>query len=238
VPFVSWWFISSVTRDGPALVHNKRMPRLLSQILLATLMFPLGFMVYMAVYIALNQYFRYDYEHRANVLAGFVTWSFVGVYWYRIWRPSVPWNARRVRGTFIAVAVALVAAIMLGAMGWVANEEVGSAIGSITAPLAWLAAAVVAWRETDEEASGRVGLRNAIVETHSFEQEILGTGELAVLAKVFEHANYPPDLRLLVRVRRRIVGVALLGDDLADGIVVAEEAASQHLVDHHHRSGT
>jgi len=133
------------------------MPRLLSQILLATLMFPLGFMVYMAVYVALNDYFDWDYQHRSNVLAGFVTWSFVGVYWYRIWRPSVPWNARRMRGTFIAVAVALVAAIVLGAMGWVANEEVGSAIGSITAPLAWLAAAVVAWRETDEERAARLG---------------------------------------------------------------------------------
>jgi hypothetical protein len=115
------------------------MPRLLSQILLATLMFPLGFMVYMAVYIALNDYLEYDYQHRSNVLSGFVTWGFVGVYWYRVWRPSVPWNARRARGTFIAVAVALVAGIVLGALGWMGSEYVGSAIGSITAPLAWLA---------------------------------------------------------------------------------------------------
>ena len=133
------------------------MPRLLSQILLATLMFPLGFMVYLSVYVALNEYFEWDYQHRSNVIAGFVTWAFVGVYWYRIWRPSVPWNGRRARGTFVAVAVALVVGIVLGGMGWFSNQYVGSAIGSITAPLAWLAAAVVAWRETDEERAARLG---------------------------------------------------------------------------------
>src|SRR5829696_3439901 len=81
------------------------MPRLLSQILLATLMFPLGFMVYLSVYVALNEYFEWDYQHRSNVIVGFVTWTFVGVYWYRIWRPSVPWNGRRARGKFVAVSI-------------------------------------------------------------------------------------------------------------------------------------
>jgi uncharacterized paraquat-inducible protein A len=133
------------------------MPRLLSQILLAVLMVPLGFMVYLAVYAALAEYFDYSWRMRANVIAGAVTWGFVGVYWYRIWKPSVPWNARRVRRTLVAVAVALGAAIVLGAMGWAADDEFGAAIGSITAPLAWLAASVVAWRETDEERAARVG---------------------------------------------------------------------------------
>ena len=133
------------------------MPRLLSQILLATLMFPLGFMVYVAVYAACADYFGYYTRPRSNVMAGFVTWGFAGVYWYRVWRPSVPWNARRARGTLIAVAVALAAAIVLGGLGWMADDDLGAVIGSVTAPLAWLAAAVVAWRETDEERAARLG---------------------------------------------------------------------------------
>ena len=142
---------------GRASYTSRPVPRLLSQILLATLMFPLGFMVYLSVFVAMEDFFQYDHEMRATVTAGFVTWVFVGMYWYRIWRPSVPWNARRVRATLIAAAVALAAGIVLGALGWVADEEVGTAIGSITAPLAWLAAAVVAWRETDAERAARLG---------------------------------------------------------------------------------
>lgn len=137
------------------------MPRLLSQILLATLMFPLGCMVYMASYVAIYEYFDYGYDVRSTVLAGFITWAFVGVYWYRVWRPSVPWNARRLRGTLVAVAAALGAGIALGGLGWMADEDVGAAIGSVTVPLAWLAAAVVAWRETDEERAARLGKLSA-----------------------------------------------------------------------------
>jgi hypothetical protein len=120
-------------------------------------MFPLGFMVYVATYAAVAEHFNYDLRIRANVIAGCVTWAFVGVYWYRIWRPSIPWNVRRMRGTLIAVAVALVAAIILGGMGWSVNDDFGAVIGSITAPLAWLACSVVAWRETDEERAKRLG---------------------------------------------------------------------------------
>ncbi len=137
------------------------MPRLLSQMLLAVLMVPLGAMLYVSVYIMMAEYFDYRWGMQANATAGLVTWGFVGVYWYRIWKPSVPWNKRRVRGTMIAVAVALAVAIVLGAMGWVVDETLGAAIGSMTAPLAWLAAAVVAWRETDEERAARVGRLSA-----------------------------------------------------------------------------
>lgn len=61
------------------------------------------------------------------------------------------------RRTLVSVAAALAAALVLGGMGWFADEDVGAVIGSITAPLAWLAAAVVAWRETDEERAKRLG---------------------------------------------------------------------------------
>src|SRR5215217_8112017 len=102
------------------------MPRLLSQILLAVLMFPLGFMVYIAVYAVVADYFSYDWRMRAHVIAGSVTWAFVGIYWYRIWRPSIPWNARRMRGTLIAIAVALLAGIILGGMCWTVHDELGA----------------------------------------------------------------------------------------------------------------
>jgi hypothetical protein len=133
------------------------MPRLLSQILLATLMFPLGFMVYLAVYVYLADVWDYDGRFAAYVVAGAVTWMFAAICWWFIWRPSMAWNARRMRRTLGAFAAALTFALVLGGMGSVADEDIGIPIGTITAPLAWLAAAVVAWRETDEEQAARLG---------------------------------------------------------------------------------
>ena len=137
------------------------MPRLLSQILLAVLMFPLGFIVHIVAYGVVIEHFDYDWRVRAHVIAGTATWAFVGVYWYRIWRPSMPWNTRRMRATLIAVAVALLAAVLLGGLAWSVSDQFGALIGSVTAPLAWLAASIVAWRETDDERAKRLGTIDA-----------------------------------------------------------------------------
>jgi hypothetical protein len=78
------------------------------------------------VYGVVVEHYHYDWRIRANVIAGTATWAFVGVYWYRIWRPSMPWNARRMRGTLIAVAAALLAAIVLGGLAWSVDDDFGA----------------------------------------------------------------------------------------------------------------
>jgi hypothetical protein len=135
------------------------MPRRISQLLLAMLLRPIGAMFYISVYVYLSEtLFNGNMSQRqASVAAGVVTWAFAAVYWFFVWRSSVPWDARRLRGTGVATAVALAAAVVLGGMGCVVDEDFGVAVGSITAPLAWLPATVVAWRETDVERKRRRG---------------------------------------------------------------------------------
>jgi hypothetical protein len=137
------------------------MPRLLSQILLAVLMFPLGFIVYIAVYAMVGHYLGWSSQIQANVIAGFVTWALAGLCWFWTWRPTIVWNKRRMRRTLVAVAVALLAGIVIGGMGWTVDQDLGAMLGSAAAPLAWLAASVVAWRETDEERAKRLGKLSA-----------------------------------------------------------------------------
>jgi MFS family permease len=112
-----------------------------------------------------NSYY-YGREARGFGIAGAVTWMFVGAYWVLLWRKSIVWTPERRGWTFGALfGGMLVAAVVGGAMGGVVGAEFGWFIGSITAPVLWLVATVLIWRESAGERAARLANsgRDAIV---------------------------------------------------------------------------
>jgi hypothetical protein len=124
--------------------------------LLALLTFPLGFMLYLGVYVAVEEDFGYQQLY-SNGAAGLATWAFVAAYWWWVWRRSFRWTPRRVRQSFIAAAVALATGLALGGIAYWGDDDVGAFVGTAVIPLTWLTLVTVAWGETDEERAARLG---------------------------------------------------------------------------------
>src|SRR5256885_8168351 len=101
------------------------MSHLLSRILLAMLMLPLAAMVYVVVFFVNAFRNGWGSDMSSNVVAGGVTWVFMAVYWYLLWRRAVRWTRRRVLLTAGAVLVSAAAgvAIWLGLSALVTERE-------------------------------------------------------------------------------------------------------------------
>jgi hypothetical protein len=146
------------------------MSRLIARILLALSIWPLATLIYLMVFVVVDQGMRggyyYDRVARAFMTAGAVTWIFMGAYWILLWRKSIVWTARRRVLTFGAIFGALVVGASAGTlMGGVVDGDFGWFIGSITAPILWLVSTVLLWRESAAERAARLANsgRDAIV---------------------------------------------------------------------------
>ena len=149
------------------------MSRLIATILLAILMFPLASVFYVVVFVSHEQLWRWSslsygwsgrpfssYELRMITGfggAGLLTWAFIAVYWWALWRKRVPWTPRRRVGAVLAAGAAAVLGALAGAAaGTVINEQFGAFVGSVTAPLLWVFGTVLAWRESPAEHAERI----------------------------------------------------------------------------------
>jgi hypothetical protein len=146
------------------------MSRLIATILLAILMFPLAAVFYVVVYVTHEQFWRwsslpyrwggYSYEIRAIygfASTGLLTWAFIAVYWWILWRKQVQWTPKRRLGTVGWVVGAVLLGTFAGAAaGTVLNKQFGAFIGSVTAPLLWVFGTVLAWRESPAEHAERI----------------------------------------------------------------------------------
>ena len=132
------------------------MSHLVSRILLAILMLPAAGLVYLVTYLAADHAFGYQWEPVPSMLSGVSTWVFVGIYWYGLWRRSVTWTSTRVTRTFIAAGAAVVVGFMLGMLVYAIERQVGQFVGCVSAPLLWLIAATLLWRETSRERAARL----------------------------------------------------------------------------------
>jgi hypothetical protein len=91
---------------------------------------------------------------------------FVGAYWVLLWRKSIVWTGERRGWTYGALLGALVAATAIGlAMGAIVGSGFGWFMASITAPILWLVATVLIWRESSAERAARLANsgRDAVV---------------------------------------------------------------------------
>src|SRR5438046_6208848 len=113
------------------------MSYLISRILLAMLMVPVASLVYLitfCIYVD-NHLFTNGRTAVGFIIAGAVTWVFLGAWWFLLWRASVHWNRRRQKLTFAAVGVAAVAGFFAGAATYNIDDDLGCFVGSASAPL-------------------------------------------------------------------------------------------------------
>jgi hypothetical protein len=150
--------------------YDVDMSRLIARILLAISIWPLAALVYLMTFVVVVEGMRGssygDRESRGFGIAGCATWMFVGGYWILLWRKSIVWTAGRRGLTFGAIFGSMVAAGLIGGlMGGIIGAEFGWFIGSVTAPVLWLVATVLIWRESAGERAARLanGGRDAIV---------------------------------------------------------------------------
>jgi hypothetical protein len=134
------------------------MSRLIASILLSILLFPLAALVYLVLFFVLESYRTFNVqEWSACLFAGAATWAFMAWYWVFVWRRTVHWNpARRARTAYAALASAAAAAVLGCLIGVSLDDDFGFFIGSVAAPLLWLVASVLVWRETDAERAARL----------------------------------------------------------------------------------
>lgn len=137
------------------------MSRLIAQIMLSILLFPLAGLVYLIafiVYMETQRGYYPDREQIAFILSGILTWAFIGWYWTMLWRKSIEWTPDRTRRTILCYAGAMAAGVVLGGiMGGITDEaSFGFFIATAAAPLLWQVGTVLVWRETDAERATRV----------------------------------------------------------------------------------
>ena len=135
------------------------MSRLIASILLSVLLFPVAAVVYLITFFVLveSRGLVGRREVLGYVIAGVLTWAFVAWYWVFVWRKTVKWNPRRIARTLYAALAAAGGGLMAGIVTGSLAEDFGFFIGTVVPPLLWLAATVLAWRETDAERATRLG---------------------------------------------------------------------------------
>src|SRR4051794_17889319 len=129
------------------------MSRLVARILLAILMFPAGTVLYLTTFVYCERRRTYYDTLRSLTFAGAVTWAFVAVYWICLWRGSVRWTVlRRVLTLVAAAACAVGGLVVYGALiGMGLYRDFAGLVATITAPVVWLIATVLLWRERADE---------------------------------------------------------------------------------------
>ena len=142
------------------------MSQLIARILLAIFVIPIGSLVYLVTFLKCESWFgrmmtrqTYTYrqiEHFQFFLTGMITWTFVGAWWFLLWRKFVQWNGARLYLTGGCVLVSAIVGLVLAASFDRSERASGDLVGSAAAPLLWLVGTIFAWRETAAERAVRV----------------------------------------------------------------------------------
>jgi hypothetical protein len=135
------------------------MSRLISQIMLAILLFPLAGLLYFVVVVLYWKTMRNWSQSSMDtgfLTAGFFAWAFIAVYWTLLWRKGVRWTSSRTQGTLMCFLAAGVFAFGIGALVNLVEDEVSYFVGTAAAPLLWQVGTVLVWRETAAERAERL----------------------------------------------------------------------------------
>lgn len=94
-------------------------------------------------------------------LVWLVVYSVLGAYWTLVWAALVRWTARRVTLTALAalpsLAIAVVFVLIATSLGPAAPpNEIAILLGGGLAPIAWVLATMLIWRETAAERAERL----------------------------------------------------------------------------------
>jgi hypothetical protein len=136
------------------------MSRLIASILLSILMFPLAILLFFLTWFALTVAGGYRAEKSGLLAAGCLACSFVGVYWIALWRKTVRWTPARTTATAVAAVAAGVVGLMIGflMMQAISTHDLifPVFIATVIAPLLWVFATILIWRENPAERAGRL----------------------------------------------------------------------------------
>ena len=129
------------------------MPHLVSSIVLATLVVPIGLLLMAIVAQVGTEYWSNPYDIWAG---GAAMNLFIIVAWVALWRKSVRWSAARIGWTALGF---IIAAIGGGAAGWYVDQKFWISLGVMTGvlltPLLWMFMTALLWRETAVERAAR-----------------------------------------------------------------------------------
>jgi hypothetical protein len=148
-----------------------RMSRLIARILLAIFLIPLASLVYLVTFYVHDRMSRTGYaayyrgeaypretlsrESWGFLTGGAVSWAFIALWWFLLWRKSERWTGERIGYTLgVAVAVAI-AGVALASMIGSSDQSFGVFVGSAAAPMLWLVGSIFVWRETAGERAAR-----------------------------------------------------------------------------------
>src|SRR5690349_5640327 len=123
------------------------MSQLVSRILLAVLMIPAASLIYLITYLASERTFGYSWRPWPSIVSGLSVWCFVAIWWFWLWRGGVQWNSSRRLWTFLSAGGAVIVRYVAGVLVYPIESGVGEFVGCTTAPLAWLIAVTIVWRE-------------------------------------------------------------------------------------------
>ena len=142
------------------------MSRLISRILLTILMFPLAGLVYTVMAFLGHEGFLRDLFPSGDhgmwvfVISGLATWCFIAVYWLALWFGSVHWNLARLGLIVLAVGATVMGGVLIGGAVSAGFDRrmggFGAFVGSAAAPLLWLVATILIFRETPGERRARL----------------------------------------------------------------------------------
>lgn len=139
------------------------MSHLIARILMAIFLMPLSALVYMVLFVIIENSRRgiYSGDYRTQLMIGFVlsgaaTWLFLGGAWFLLWRKSVKWTGARVGWTVGLIAGAALAGVMIALLINGVERTFGDFVGSVTAPLLWLVGTLFVWRESKGERAARL----------------------------------------------------------------------------------
>ena len=137
------------------------MSRLIAQLLLSMLLFPLAGVLYVVVFVVHEETRGWGREEVGFLLAGVVIWAFMAIYWSALWRKGVVWTPQRTRRTLFSSVIAAFGGLIAGISTAPIDEGFGCFVGSVTAPLLWLVGTVLVWRETAAERADRLARSGA-----------------------------------------------------------------------------
>ena len=133
------------------------MSSLLARILMAIVMVPLASVMYMVVFIWIEDQSQDDF---AFLWADIIVGLFVVLYWLGLWRRSICWTRRRITWTvlsgFSSVGVGMAVSLGLALqLYWVPQSLFFFLTGIIAIPV-WLLVTLLLWRETPAERAERI----------------------------------------------------------------------------------
>jgi hypothetical protein len=147
------------------------MSRLIATILLAILMFPLASVFYLVVFVSHEQLWRwssisYSWSGRSLLLrtphdhrvrgAGLLTWAFIAVYWWALWRKRVRGRPGDGSGAVLAPVPHVARSACRRGRRHGDQRTVRRVRRLCHRPLLWVFGTVLAWRESPAEHAERI----------------------------------------------------------------------------------